>query len=65
MSLETHWSQATELDKLPFKFEVNITKNEHYALFFLIYVQAVFQKGDLETPKGHMKSKWYYASYEA
>ena len=53
--LETQWSQVTILDKSPFffKFEVNITKNS--ALIFLIL--AVFEKGHLETPKGHMETK--------
>ena len=50
---ETQWSQFTKLDKSPFNFEYNITKNEHSALFFLIYVSAVF-----------MKTKLYYGSYE-
>ena len=31
--LETQLSQVTTLDKSPFKFEDNITKNEHFALF--------------------------------
>ena len=65
MSLETQWGQVTTLDTFPFKFEENITKNEHSGLFFLIYAQAVFQKGHLETPKVHMKPKLYYGSYEA
>ena len=45
MCLETQWGQVTTtLFKSPFNFEDNITKNEHSALFFLFYFQAVFQK---------------------
>ena len=40
-------------------FEDNITKNEHSALYFVIYVWAVFQKEHLETPKGIMETKCY------
>ena len=54
--VEKQWSQVTTLDKSPFEFKDNITKNEHSALFFLIYVQAVFQKGNLETAEGHMEN---------
>ena len=34
-----------------------IAKSQHSALFAPIYVEAVFQKGHLETPKGHMEIK--------
>ena len=61
MSLETQYSQVTTLDKSPFNFEDNITK---FLFFLVIYAQAVFQKGHLETPKGRLETKWYYVSDE-
>ena len=64
VNLETQWSEVTTLDKSPFRFEDNITNNEHSVLLLLINALAVFQKSNLESPKGHMETKLYYGSYE-
>ena len=54
---QKHWTN-------PFPLDDNITKNEHSALFFLSFILAVFRKGYLEIPKGHMETKLYYGSYD-